>query len=215
MIRVNLLPPEYRKVDGPPVGRVVALVVGAFLVASALGGWGYVHFGMLAEEENKRAQLEEELTQLKQQADRSDSLLREFTEYQRRRDTIEKIGTSRILWSKKLDEVADIIHNKGDQKEYLVWLGSIRTTSGRSPDSPVGLQIQGLSGWSLSNLSEFNKRIKDTKEFFEDFTRVDPPAGNQVKFNDKKYPDVGFNFTFIMDHKQPNWREKQGETGSK
>jgi Tfp pilus assembly protein PilN len=211
MIRVNLLPPEYRKVDGPPVGRVVALVVGAFLVASALGGWGYVHFGMLAEAENQRVQLEEELAQLKQQAERSQLLLREFTEYQRRRDTIEKIGTSRILWSRKLDEMADIIHNKGDQKEYLVWLAAVKTTTGRSAESPIGLQIQGLSGGTLANLSEFNKRIKDTREFFEDFTKVSPPAGQQKILDGKKYPNVAFDFSFEMDHKQPNWREKQGE----
>lgn len=211
MIRVNLLPPEYRKVDGPPVGRVVSLVAGAFLVASSLGAWGWVHFGPLAEEEGRRAQLEEELTQIKQQADRSQALLREFTEYQRRRETIEKIGTSRILWSRKLDEMADIIHNKGDQKEYLVWLSGMRTASGRTADSPVGLHIQGLCGGSLSNLSAFNYKIKETKEFFDDFTRVDPPAGTQKILDDKKWPNKAWDFSFILDHKHPNWREKQGQ----
>lgn len=210
MIRVNLLPPECRKTDGPPVGRVVALVVGAFVTASALGGWGYVHFGLLADAEARRLQKEEDLAQLRQQAERSAALLKEFTEYQRRRESIEKIGASRILWSRKLDEMAEVIHNKGDQKEYLVWLTGLRTSGGRGAESPVGLQIQGMCAGSLSNLSEFNRRIKDTREFFEDFLRVDPPAGTQKRFNDGRHPDVGWDFNFTMDHKQPDWREKQG-----
>lgn len=212
MIRVNLLPVEYRKSEGPPMARVAVLVAGAVLVTSALGGWGYVHFGLLAEAESRRVQLEEDLAQLRQQAERSKALLREFTEYQRRRETIEKIGSSRILWSRKLDEAADIIHNKGDQKDFLVWLASLRTTTGRGPDSPVGLHLQGLCAGSLSNLSDFNKRIKDTKEFFEDFNRISPPAGTQKRFNDGKFPEIGWDFSFELDHKAANWREKLGET---
>lgn len=212
MIRVNLLPVEYRKAEGPPLARVAVVVAGAILVTSALGGWGYVHFGVLAEAESRRDQLQQDLEQLRQQAERSKSLLREYTEYQRRRDTIEKIGSSRILWSRKLDEFGDIIHNKGDQKDYLVWLSSVRTSAGRGADSPVGLQFQGLCAGSLSNLSDFNKRIKDTKEFFEDFNRISPPAGTQKTFGDGKFPAVGWDFSFELDHKPANWREKQGET---
>lgn len=210
MIRVNLLPVEYRKADGPPVGRVVSLVLGAFCLASAVGGWGYVHFGMLSEEENKRIALEEELSQIKQQAERSQSLLREFTEYQRRRETIEKIAAQRILWSRKLDELADIIHNKGDQKDYLVWLSTVRSMAGRGAESPIALSIQGLCGGSLTNLSAFNYKLKDTREFSEDFSRVDPPAGVQKPLDDKKFPNVAWDFTFTLDHKSPTWRDKQG-----
>ena len=33
MIKVNLLPPEYRKVEGTPVARLVTTIAGVFLVA--------------------------------------------------------------------------------------------------------------------------------------------------------------------------------------
>lgn len=209
MIRVNLLPPEYRKVDGPPVGRVVALVAGAFLVASAVGGWGYVHFGLLSEAEGTRIEKEEELAQLKQQAERSQALLREFDEYQRRRQTIEKCAAGRILWSRKLDEFADVIHNKGDQKEFLVWLSSITTQAGGSAEAPVKLAIAGLCGGSLSNLSAFNGRIKETREFFDDFARVSPPAGAQRNLDGGRLPKTAWDFNWTLEHKVPNWREKQ------
>lgn len=210
MIRVNLLPPEYRKADGPPIARVVALVSGAVVTASAFGVWCWVHFGVLAEAESLRAEKEEDLAQVRALADRSDALEREFQEYQRRRDTIEKIGSSRILWSRKLDELADLVHNKGDSKLYLVWLNSIRTNTPRVSGSPVALTITGVSGGEeYARLSDFNKTIKDTKEFFEDFIKVDPPEGTQRRFDDGRFPAAGWEFNFTLDHKQPNWREKQ------
>ena len=210
MIKVNLLPPEYRKSDGPPIARVAALVVGAVVSASAFGVWCWVHFSVLADAETRRIEKEEDLAQVRDLADRSDALLREFQEYQRRRETIEKIGSSRILWSRKLDEMSDLIHNKGDTKAFLVWLNAIRTVGARGPDSQVGLSISGISGGAeYSKLSDFNRAIKETKEFFEDFVKVDPPEGTQRKFEDGRFPLAGWEFSFTLDHKHPNWREKQ------
>jgi hypothetical protein len=210
MIKVNLLPAEYRKSDGPPVARLVALVLGAVVTAGAMGWWGYVHMNILAEAEAERIAAEEELTQVRAQAERSAALLQEFKEYQRRRETIDRIGTSRVLWSRKLDELADIVHNKGDTKQYMVWLNSVRTASPRRPDSGVSLSISGVSGGeSYSKLSDFNRSIKENKEFFEDFLHADPPEGAKNAFADKKYPSIGWTFAFTLDLKQPNWREKR------
>jgi Tfp pilus assembly protein PilN len=209
MIKVNLLPPEYRKVEGTPVARLVATIAGVFLVACAAGVWGYVHVAILAQVKDERVQKEEELASLKAQALRSQSLLNEFKEYQRRRETIEKIGSQRILWSKKLDELADLIHNKGDTKRHLVWLGSIRTQNGRG-SSPCQLNIRGWSGGEqFHKLSDFNADIKKSEDFFPDFFSVDPPEGKQVNFDDENVPNQAWDFAWGLDLKQPNWREKQ------
>src|SRR5437016_2695185 len=101
MIKVNLLPPEYRKVEGTPVARLAVTIGGVILATCAAGFWGWFHMAVLAEERDKRSTKEEEMASVKAQAERSQSLLREFNEYKRRRETIEKIGSSRILWSKK------------------------------------------------------------------------------------------------------------------
>ncbi len=209
MIKVNLLPPEYRKVDGTPIARFVTLAVGVFLTATAISVWGYVHMGMLAEVRDQRTQLEEELVGVKQLADRSQALLREFKEYQRRRETIEKIGASRILWSKKLDELADIVHNKGDQKRHLVWLESIRTMNGRTPASPVALQIRGWCGEEYHKLSDFHRDLRSGEDFFADCMGLDPPEGREVTFDDGFVPNEAWQFAFGIDLKQANWREKQ------
>lgn len=209
MIKVNLLPPEYRKVDGTPVARLVTTIAGVIAVTAAAGYWGWFHMAVLAQAKEDREQQEVELSALKAQAERSKALLGEFKEYQRRRETIEKIGSSRILWSRKLDEFADLIHNKGDTKRHLVWLSSIRTQNGRSPGSPVALVFHGWSGGDYNKLSVFNADIKKSEDFFPDFVSVDPPEGKETSFDDDALPSKAFDFTFGLDLKQPNWRDKQ------
>ncbi len=210
MIRINLLPPEYRKVEGTPVARLVTTVAAVALVAGAVGLWGWYHFAVLAQIREQRAQKEEELASLKAQADRAASLEKELKEYQRRRDTIEKIGASRILWSKKLDELADIIYDKGDTKRHLVWLTSLRTGNGRVPTSPAQLIINGYSGGGeYHRMSDFNNDIKKSEEFFSDFFRVDPPEGKQIAWTDDLVPAQAWTFGWGLDLKPPTWREKQ------
>jgi Tfp pilus assembly protein PilN len=211
MIRVNLLPPEYRKSDGTPIARFVALTLGVFLTATAMSVWGYVHFGMLAEVRDRRAQMEDEVVSLDALAMRSQALLAEFKEYQSRRDTIEEIDTNRILWSRKLDQLADLIHNKGDTDRHFAWLSDIRTARARGAGRGGTLKISGWSGGNeIERLSDFNKDIGDSGEdFFDDFTGIDPPIGDRVSFTDGRLPELAWRFSWSMDLKPLGWREKQ------
>ena len=209
MIRVNLLPAEYRKVDGTPVARFVAVIAGVFITATAMSVWGYVHFGMLSEVKVRRAQMEEELVQYQALASRSQSLLAEFKEYQRRRETIEQIAKGRILWSKKLDEWADLLHNKGDRERHLVWLASIRSEAPTGPGSGGAMAVDGWSGWEeLARLSDFRQDVMDS-EFFQDFHSIDPPRGERVTFRDENSPAAAWKFNARMALKEPGWREKK------
>ena len=210
MIKVNLLPPEYRKVDGTPVARFVALVLGVFLTASAMSVWGYVHFGMLEEVRERRTALEEELVGLQKLADRSQALLAEFKEYQRRRETIEDIDRMRMLWSRKLDQLADLVHNKGQTDRHQVWLSDIRAASGRSKGSGGSLTISGWSGGEeLARLSDFNKDLRQDEEFFADFQAIDPPRGDRVSFGDGRVPDLAWRFTTGLVLRAPGSGDKQ------
>lgn len=211
MIKVNLLPPEYRKVDGTPVARFIALLLGVFMTASALSGWAYVHFGMLSEVRGQREQLEQDRLQLRALADRSEALAKEFTEYQKRRDTIEAIGASRVLWSKKLDELGDVINANGDAKRHLVWLNSIRTAGGGGRKGSGGkLEIRGVSGGlEMSRLSDFHKDLKDDPDFFADFERIDPPAGRRKPFTDGRIPEFGWEFNFGIELKVNDPKKKK------
>jgi hypothetical protein len=197
MIKVNLLPLEYRKVERTPVLRFVTILCGVVLSASAIGAFLYVHFGTLVEVVSESEKLEEALTTKQVLANRSKSLDTEFKEYRKRRDTIEGIGESRKLWSKKIDELCDLIHNKGDRERHLVWLQSIRTLNS-TKDSGGGIYIKGLSGGSeIHRLSDFHLDIKNS-EFFTDFMGIDNPEGSVVKFSDGRVPDTAWDFDFNL-----------------
>jgi Tfp pilus assembly protein PilN len=167
------------------------------LSASAIGAFLYVHFGMLVEVVSEREKLEESFTTKQVLANRSKALDTEFKEYRQRRNTIEGIGESRKLWSKKIDELCDTIHNKGDRQRHLIWLNSIRTLNA-TKDSGGGIYIKGLSGGSeIHRLSDFHLDIKNS-EFFADFMGIDNPEGSVVKFTDGRVPDTAWDFDFNM-----------------
>ncbi len=209
MIKVNLLPREYRKVDGTPRARFAALLVGVCVIASLASVWGYVRLGMLGEVRRQRELLELDLVQVQALADRSRDLSREFTEYERRRETIEQIGKSRMLWAEKMDQLADLLHSNGDTKRHQVWLTSLKT-SGKGKDGRGQLQMRGFSGGAeMARLSDFNKDIRDSVEFFKaDFTAIDAPAGKRKSFDDNRLPNLGWEFSFGLDLKPAEGAKK-------
>jgi Tfp pilus assembly protein PilN len=207
MIKVNLLPPEYRKIERTPILRFVTILCGVVLSASAIGAFLYVHFGELVTVTSEAEKLEANYNQIDRKAKESQALAREAAEYKKRRDTINQVGRNRLLWSKKLDELCDVIQNKGDTKRYLVWLDSIRTL-GASKGSPGGLYIKGKSGGSeLHKLSDFHLSIKKS-EFFKDFKTIDNPDGVVVNLGDDRVPKTAWQFDFNMTLKPYGWREK-------
>jgi len=215
MIKVNLLPAEYRKVERTPILRFVTIVCGVVLSASAIGAFLYVHFGMLVKVVSERDQLQSTYDTKKVEADKSQALAREAQEYKKRRETIEGIGEDRLLWSKKVDEMCDVIHNKGDTKRHLVWLTSMRSLAPAkakrgqkaSALSPGGLYIKGFSGGSeLHRTSDFHLDIKNS-EFFEDFESIDNPEGELVEFRDDRIPKSAWTLDYNMRLKPYNWRE--------
>jgi hypothetical protein len=215
MIKVNLLPAEYRKVERTPILRFVTIVCGVVLSASAICAFLYVHFGHLEEVVSDRQKLEDAYHTKKVEADKSKALAQEAQEYKARRETIEKIGQSRLLWSRKVDELCDIIHNKGDTERHLVWLSDMRTLRAsiprkgqKGPASPGGLYIKGFSGGSeIHRLSDFHLDTKNS-EFFEDFSTIDNPEGELVEFSDELIPKSAWTFDYNMRLKPYDWREK-------
>ena len=140
-------------------------------------------------------------------ANRSVALAKEAEEYKKRRSTIENIGKSRMLWSRKLDELADIINDQGSTKRHLVWLINTRTLA-RTKGSPGGLYMKGFSGGSeIHRLSDFHLDTKNSP-FFEDFRTIDNPEGKVVRFKDERVPKDAWEFDFNLRLKQFGDRNK-------
>jgi hypothetical protein len=216
MIQVNLLPSEYRKSEGTPLPRFLAIVGGVVICAGAIGMFLYVHFGTLVKYESLREQKEDMYYKQKVMADRSLALQREYNEYQKRRKTIEKAANHRILVSKKLDQLCDIIHNRGDRKRHFIWLTNLSVKAGqqnnrRGPASGGVLTFKGFSASEdFSRLANFREDIEKTDQpggFFEDFLSIDHPAWVVDRFDDGLQPEAAGTFTHSLVMKPLGWKQ--------
>jgi len=217
MIQVNLLPPEYRKSEGTPLPRFLSNLGGVVLCASAMGIFLYVHFGYLVKYQSLREQKEDTYYKQKVLADKSQAPQRENNEYQKRRKTIETASSHRILVSRKLDELCDLIHNSGDRKEHYIWLttasvqvGGKAKRQGSKGGAPGGtISFKGFSASEdFSKLANFRQDIEDSGEggFFEDFVQIDHPAWVVKRFDDGLEPDSAGSFNHTLVLKPLSWR---------
>jgi cell division protein FtsB len=207
MIRVNLLPAEYRASTGTPVARFVAIVAGVVAVVGASCAYAYTHFVQLQKVREVQTLREEEATNKERQKDRSLALQREIGEYEQRRHAIQAINRNRILWSRKLDQFFDLVANR--ESPYNAWLEELeiptQLATSRRPGQMGGatdggeFRFQGFLAMQSPNEapaqnSAFYKAVTGdpeasngrTSEFFADFASVSNPsisivAGDQGK----------------------------------
>jgi len=221
MIQVNLLPPEYRKSEGTPLPRFLAILGGVVLCSAAIGLFLFVHFGTLMKYTSIREQKEDSYYKQKVLADRSLALQREYNEYQKRRKTIEEVASQRILLSKKIDQLCNLIHNNGDHDKYFIWLTSLsanvggkggKSRSKKAAATGGEMKFKGFSASAdFSRLATFRDAIEASAEgdgFFSDFTTIDYPAWQVERWDDGLEPaEAGtFNHTLVM--KPLGWRLK-------
>lgn len=182
MIRIDLLPSEYRRAERTPMALFLSTVGLVALATSALAGCAYAWFtvvgGARADVQNAR----ELLASKQPQSAYCDALEKEKKEYTARLDHIKSFGNSRILWTKKLDQLASIIDSPPEQDRHMVWLQSLSVRMEGTRDR--GLHMKGKSATGqLKKLSDFNSDLK-TMPFFAEFNGVSVPAGKVVTEDD-------------------------------
>ncbi|MFG0318747.1 MAG: PilN domain-containing protein [Planctomycetota bacterium JB042] len=205
MIRIDLLPPEYRRAERTAPAQFMATIGLVALFSSAAAGCAYAWFGVVggarADVENAKEVLESK----KPQAVYSDSLEKEKKEYTARMDHIKTFSQSRILWTKKLDQLASLVDSPPEQDRHMVWLEELRVNmnDARSP----GLRMKGHSATShLKKLSDFNSDLK-TPPFFSEFVGISVPEGKVV--TDEEFdPSSAWEFEASLTLTDPNPTKK-------
>ncbi|MBI1853693.1 MAG: hypothetical protein HYR85_25440 [Planctomycetes bacterium] len=215
MIRINLLPEGYRKSDRTPLGRV-ALVMGCLVgVLTSLAAFGYEHFGNLRRVNAERDTTTSELAALKTEEAYANALQREKDDFKKRSDTIQSIGHSRVLWTKKLDQFLDVVDAGGDRERHFIWLKALDVKpareGGQGSDRDGGtLEFKGYSGGQhLQRLSDFHADLK-RPPFFDDFFDIDDPSGKVVDFDGDAEPKQAWEFDMKMRLKPRESREAKG-----
>jgi hypothetical protein len=217
MIRVNLLPAEYRRRDRTPL-RVFGALIAAVMAVCACGFYyADTFFGELGSVEARLAEVKSELSGLLPQVKHHDSLVREKDDYSARATTIHEISKSRISWTKKIDELIDIT-NAGEPREetgegYLVWFGSLdisqnvienakkkKKKDSTEADTAGNVRLQGMCATEhASSIVAFLNDLKSNEEFFRDFAHIEDPKADLMEQEDQALePAHVMNFPIAM-----------------
>jgi Tfp pilus assembly protein PilN len=218
MIRINLLPEEYRKKARTPVKLLLA-VAGAVAVNGALlAWWGWAAFGVASEIESEKATLQLEMDGLTPQVTYYQSLDAEGKQHKSRETTLTSITKSRISWTRKLDELVDVINRGGDGQRHLIWLDDLQVTqtNDASGKSSGTVHANGHSGSDkFAQVANFLEDLEGSP-FISDFQPPAPPEGTQTLVDETLMPPVAWSFPLSLSLKTPEERaalEEKPKTG--
>src|SRR5690606_6835286 len=159
MIRINLLPADLRRGNRLPP-RILAAAFGAALVISAAVGWfGLVYFGGLADAEQMLVKASADLDGRTAKVTYHDQLSANQKDYALRVPPIQDIGKSRRVWSQFMDGLIDVVNNNGATDRHLAWFDSI-TVKG---DAKRGVKVtlpSNVQGEDKSLMANFHEDLE-------------------------------------------------------
>ena len=195
MITINLLPTDYRRRERTPWRLFAATVFGVIGASASLAYAAYARFGLLARVRAEREALEDQLAGLKPSVAYHDDLVAEKTEADKRLATIQEIRASRVQWTRKLDELADIVNTASDADRYLVWFDELTADTGAEGRSGGKVTAKGLSGSdNFANVALFFEDLKSHPEFAKDFEGQSNPTGKRTEKDAELIPPQVWEF---------------------
>jgi Tfp pilus assembly protein PilN len=200
MIRINLLPEEYRKKARTPIKLVGALVGAVTVNTGLLAWWSFQWLGVQAEIESKAAALQTELDGLTPQVTYHKSLETEARHYEARESTLAGITSSRISWTRKLDELIDVVNRGQNGQRHLVWLDDLQVSQSSDPKSkvPGTVRANGHSGSDkFAQVANFLEDLEKSS-FVTDFEPPAPPEGSQTNVDETLMPPVAWSFPLSL-----------------
>ena len=222
MIDINLLPEEFRVVEGTPKPRLVASYLGVAIALTLLALLGIQYFAYEAELANNE-QLTERKAQLEKKAEEYDDVQREIAMLSKRRDVISTVLQKRLIWSPKLDQLIDLIPDYVQLGRITLREPEQTRGAGRGKAAPQGKLI--LSCRSNSDdprfVSNFYRillgehaaeggEIERSREFAQDFLSLGHDGGKLVELEveetavgaDEELPE-GWEFNITLLYEQP------------
>lgn len=207
MIRINLLPEEYRRADRTSPKVFAAMIAAVVLSCSVFGWFGLIYFGELRALEKKHETVTNTLATESKRAAYYDQLVREEKEFSKRSDTIQTIASSRLLWTKILEELIDVVNNNTDR--HVAWFTSLDIKEGNPAKQGPSVNLPGMvQGSKITAVANFFEDLEKT-EFFKDVRDVSPPSAVRSISKDR-YPQEAYSFHLKWTFKQARrWAKNQ------
>lgn len=210
MILINLLPDEYREKKRTPVKLLLAVTASVAINGSLMAYWAWTAFGVAAEVKSELTVLMDQKAGLDPQVAYHHDLEKESQLFDAREEMLKRITANRISWTRKLDEIIDVVNVGGDGEKYLVWFDdlSVDQKENSRNKSYGNLKASGHSGsTSFAHVANFLDDV-ERSPFCEDFNRPAPPEGSQSSKDEGLMPAEIFNFPLEATLKAPEDRRR-------
>jgi len=209
MILINLLPEEFRQKRRTPIKLLLAVSASVAINGSLAAYWAWTAFGVSAEVKSELAVLKEQKATLDPQVAYYHDLEKESQLFDAREEMLKKITANRVSWTRKVDELIDVINVGGDGEKYLVWLDDLNVDQKETRGKGFGsLKSSGHSGSpSFANVANFLDDL-ERSTFCEDFNKPSPPEGSQTAKDEGLMPADVWNFPIEATLKAPDERRR-------
>jgi len=213
MIHINLLPEEYRRASRVPIKFTVGVCLAVAVNCSMLAWWSWMAFGVKAEVNSELAVLTDTMESISPQIAYHDSLEKENTIYKSRESTLRQITGNRMSWTRKVDELIDVVNEGGDDEPYLVWFKDLSVTQNvnSTRGDYGGLSASGHSGnVNFAHVANFLEDL-EASPFIHDFSSPAPPEGSQSNRDEELVPAENWSFPLELSLLSPEDRAAQAE----
>ena len=204
MIRINLLPEDYRRTERTSPKVFASMLLSVVAVCAVFGWFGFVYFGELGKLEMELVEVTDRLNNLNQQVAYYDALSRESQDFSQRAKTIQQISKSRVLWTKALDELIQMVHNEGDIERHRAWFRSMTVEDGRGKVGPKVSMPGWVQGSELRHVADFHDDF-ERMPFFPNVSDKSLPSGD-VNSDPTRTPAESLFFNLKWTFRPPqNW----------
>lgn len=213
MILINLLPQEYRQRRRTPIKQTVAVFAAVAVNCSLVAWWAWTAFGVSAEVQSEVAVLQDTLDSISPQVAYHRALEKENQQFATRETTLASITSNRISWTRKVDELIDIINRGGDGEKYLIWLDDLTVSQNNDPRRPGAGSLSAGGHSGSSNFAHVANFIDDLEAstFIGDFYKPEPPEGSQSSVDEELIPAEVWSFPLELALRPPEERERPQE----
>ena len=210
MIRINLLPEEFRKKSRTPFKLLAAIAALVAVNAGLASWWGWTVFGIHAKVESERTTLQLEMDGLTPQVNYYHALETESKQYKSREKTLASITSDRISWTRKMDELIDVANAGGDGSRHLVWLDDLTVAQSNDVNTKSYGSVRAAGHSGSDKFAQVANFLEDLEvsAFIDDFEKPSPPEGTQTLVDETLVPPVAWSFPLALSLKAPEDRTK-------
>ncbi|MEQ1892905.1 MAG: hypothetical protein ABL998_10210 [Planctomycetota bacterium] len=208
MILINLLPDEYRQKRRTPVKLLLAVAATVAVNGSLVAYWAWTAFGVSAEVKSELTVLQDQRASLDPQVAYHKELEKESQLFEAREDTLKGITVKRIPWTRKIDELIDVVNVGGDGEKYLVWLDDLTVDQKENARNNSFGTFKATAHSGSSSFAHIANFLDDVERspFCEDFQKPAPPEGSQTSKDEGLMPAEVWNFELQLNLKAPDER---------